>query len=519
MELTLDRYSVPFQEAIVGHMLNQGWFCSASITHIKAGWFTESKLITLFNLLKTFSEEYGRSPTKEEFHAYIRLKNFQGHEALQVKLDTCIASSFNLNRDYVGKEMTGWLRVNLFKNSLMEVIEKFNKNEPNDYVELLNSKVTQMKAISFLQDDAVDFSNPIQFYKDYTGSLDDCMTIGHPDFDELLNSHSKKASPSKLPDNIYGKRNYTLYGKGSLARGDTTMFIGPSNGGKTTAVISVLVANLLSQKHCLLVTHEQNYRDIMNKIYQCFFQKDKLETLEMEKLPDNEKTFLLQLANNILTKYLTYVPWVKAGNMYAEDVVDAIRQKNEFKREERQGPYGFDLVINDYPGKLSLRSASRNMQDHTVKTAVYDMFVSLATEEQFHMICPLQANREGYKKAKHAKEGGAMLSQGDVADAYNIVQRASNVITINASNEDKNAGIVRFLIDKSRSAATGQVFVTKTAYDKSTSISILNASTTYEETRPIAKEFLYNALGVSLASSVADMMNEQDKEVANDLLA
>ena len=218
--------------------------------------------------------------------------------------------------------------------------------------------------------------------------------------------------------------------------------------------------------------------------------------------PTPEESKEMQIAAPLLSEYLTYIPWVKSGSMYVEDVVDMIKEKNTYIKSKNNGK-GFDLVIDDYPGKLASRATGKNQADHAIKTHIYDQFVTLAIEEQFHMIVPLQSNRGGYKKAKELKSGSSLIDQSDVADAYNIVQRASNVITINSSKLDKEKQVVRYLIDKSRSSQTGKIFVSSTAFDRSTSHSILNASTTYSEGSPKDDISIYSVLGATETAKMA----------------
>lgn len=497
---TLEIFDLSFQEAIIGHMLEENWFCNKSLNQIKSGWFSDPNLATIFAAIQDFSQQYRRTPTPKELRDYTRTKFFTNHGTLHIKIDQCVASAGNIRRDYVSKVATGWLRLSKFKNYVAEAVNMYNKDDGIGAIYWIDNKIAEIKNTSFLSDDSMDFSNPMAFYKDFNKELDDCLTLGHPDFDELLRPGSKCLK--NPPENIYSKRHNKYYSKGSLGKGDTTMIIGPSNAGKTTTVISILVANILSEKHCLFVTHEQNARDIVDKIFQCFFQMSRQQLIN----PNEKESKEMQHAAAFLNTYLTYVPWVKSGGMYSEDVVDMIREKNSFLKSKNNGK-GFDLVIDDYPGKLGSRNTNKNQADHALKTYVYDQFVTLAIEEQFHVIVPLQANRGGFKKAKDLKSGGALIDQSDVADAYNIVQRASNVITINSSKVDKEKQVTRYLIDKSRSSQTGKIFVSSTAFDKSTSHSIFNASTTYSEGAPRDDVSIYAALGATESAKIATTLS------------
>ena len=77
--ITLEIFDLPFQEAIIGHMLEENWFCSKSITQIKSGWFSDPNLATLFASIQDFSQLYRRTPTPKELRDYVRTKFFNNH--------------------------------------------------------------------------------------------------------------------------------------------------------------------------------------------------------------------------------------------------------------------------------------------------------------------------------------------------------------------------------------------------------------------------------------------------------
>jgi KaiC/GvpD/RAD55 family RecA-like ATPase len=501
--ITMDKFDNSFQEAMIGHMLQAGWFASKSISLLKPGYFTDANLSVLFACVQKYHTEFKVSPTPEELKGYVYTTHFTTYTTLHTKIDHCIASSNNQSRDFVSKSATGWLKMIMFRNYLAEAAHMYNTKKSLDTIDWVDRAIAKVKECSFLHNESFDFSNPEKFYEGFNTEMSDCLTLGHPDLDELLLPGSKINAP--MPSNKFVARHQKHYSKGSLARGDTTMIIAPSNGGKTTAVISILVANMISGKKCLLVTHEQNARDIADKIYQCYFQMTRQQLMDPEMLKAERANAYAKFIND----HLTYVPWVKAGSMFVEDVIDMIKEKNAFMRGNSKNNKGYDLVIDDYPGKLSSRNTGKDLADHAVKTFIYDQFVTMAIEEQFHVITPLQANRGGFQKAKNLKEGSSMIDQADVADAYNIVQRASNIITLNASGKDKNAQIVRFLIAKSRSSATAKVFVSKTNYAMSTTHSVLNNSTTYDEGSPKEDTLIYSALKIG---AVHDAMLPEETE-------
>ena len=88
----------------------------------------------------------------------------------------------------------------------------------------------------------------------------------------------------------------------------------------------------------------------------------------------------------------------------------------------------------------------------------------LTKHYNFHGLFPVQANREGAKINRGDLD--RMLEMEDVAEAYNIVQGADNVITINRSVDNKESRIIKFYISKSRLSQTGNAFVSETKLEQ-----------------------------------------------------
>lgn len=448
-------FSSTWQEAIVGHMLKNKHFFIKCSEHLKFNWFQNPEIGYLFKTIQEFHSTEGRPPTEKELEGVIFQKNglitMSVANSYNAKIAISLASSVNIGLDKLTKDMTGWLRVVKLKETIIESTDMYNKRDYTKAIGLVNAKIAEIQRTTFEDDDSVIWDDGVEFFKNRKEENKDCLSIGHPAFDELLKRGSSKSDFGLAQDKVNRPEDtiVAMQSNGGLVKGDSTIIIGPSNSGKTTTVISVIVANVLCRKDVLYITHEQKWEDLKSKLFSCFLAKN---------IPDisNVADKVLNAAGAQFTKHLTYIPWIKSNKMFVEHVIARINQEQE-KRIASHGK-GYDLLVVDYPGKTkSLGSNSKGSVWESVD-AVYDQYINLCIEHRFHGIFPAQTNREGYKISKDATDL-RLVDMDNVGGSFGIVQKADNVITLNRfTSLMGNASVMVFNIVKSRTAETGYRF-------------------------------------------------------------
>jgi hypothetical protein len=125
--------------------------------------------------------------------------------------------------------------------------------------------------------------------------------------------------------------------------------------------------------------------------------------------------------------------------------------------------------VDDYPAKLStLQARGGNFNKRDIDLVVYNYFVQLALEYNFHSLLAIQTNREGAKVNKGNKDGEKrLLVMEDVSESYGPIQLATNVLSMNRDGQAKARNRLTFHIDKSRSNETGWAVVCRTNYGHS----------------------------------------------------
>lgn len=453
-DLTLSVFTDSQQDAIVGWMLTENTFFIKCMAQIESKYFTSVLNQSIFEVCSDFYSEYNRIPSVEEVKGQFNLRNHQDFRKYHDAVDLCMTTRGQHGLDAISRNMTGWMRTVKFAASLHKTERLYNSRDFSGAIRYLEKQTAEIRNTSFESDEKVVFNDATNFFNSQSEILDDCLTIGHPVFDGLLREGAKIKKPDMK------NRNPNAWTKGGLVKGDTTCILGPSNSGKTTTLTSIIIPNIIARKYVLYFTHEQKWEDIKTKLFMNVCRC----TVEELRNPTPDLKKAMKLYGDLLSEYLVYIPWIKAGDMWVESVLNEITLQQE-KLKADKGQY-FDMLVDDYPGKLKSKDM-KGRSNWEEQDYVYDQFVNAAMQWRTHAILPVQTNREGYKANRAGQSEGRVIDQADAAGSFGIMQKADNVITLNRSPKEQAEGYMRFYISKSRTQGAQTTFVTKTEFAKS----------------------------------------------------
>ena len=247
----------------------------------------------------------------------------------------------------------------------------------------------------------------------------------------------------------------------------------------TTTLITIASHNILANNDVLFMTHEGGPKDIRIRVLCSILTIQNLKRFENGEItPDDiwvDKMALFKLNKTeqgrkrigdiatLIDKKMIYNPYNKPG-MCIEDVEPIIRRLQE-ERTNDLGK-GFDLLISDYPAKLSTRQASHGgLQNWTAIQKVYDYYVQMAIEYHFHALTAIQTNKEGFK-VNQGRKGfeKRLLTPEDVAGSYDTTCLATNIITVNRDAEAGANDRLTYNVCKAKNARTGRAIVCKTKF-------------------------------------------------------
>jgi hypothetical protein len=442
-------FSDPKQEACLGYILfgegeqrNRNFFLQAQ-RHIKPDWFAEPFCQKICAAAMNFYKELGRIPSVSEVE---ESKDFRHMDQayinkIRLKIGMCQARMAEYGLDLIKRELTDWLHVIQAKKRVYEIQNHFNRKDTDKIVSTLQLAAREIADTNFDEDKCVvweDFS----VFDRQIAELNNALTFGIEGLDRLL-------TPAAT--------------KGSLLRGDTTVILAPSNIGKTTTLITIAVANVMQRKNVLFLSHEGRGDDLYDKFWCAILRCTKPQLYYMyrqySKNPEIREKMNYALA--FMKAHLTYIPVNKPGLM-VEEVAATIRRYQEDKKTKTG--FGYDMMLDDYPAKLSSvimtgREAARRHNDDYV----YNYFVQMALEFNWHCVDAIQTNRDGSKVNRGDED--RLVFMEDVSESWGPMTSATNVISINRTPRMEATGYVTYNICKSRSSERGWAVACKSRYD------------------------------------------------------
>jgi replicative DNA helicase len=441
------------QCAILGHTLRDKTFFLTCRTKILPEWFLDTRHGKVWKAALDFYTEFGRPPSRQELKGWRTLLTQENDVkgALQTVIDVCWVKSDEFGLDYLRTQLTEWYHAREYRVGVVESNRLYDSGEFKKSFDFIGQQVDIIRTQTFDEQTDLSFADPI-FTKD-DGELAGYLVESDRSYKNGLTTGLGILDAALTPD---GSENPALY------PGDTTVLLAPSNVGKTTALITMLRHNVQRQEPTLYLTHEGRPQDIREKVLCAILGKTKPELFALYKTGGGAAT--IRRMTEILGKYLTYIPFNRPG-MTVEEVSALIRRRQQ-ERVARFGT-GYRLLVDDYPAKLTTDNAkNKGLAQRNLDAHVYDYFVQLALENNWHSLLAVQTNRSA---SKDNREENRLLTMEDVRESWDVMTMATNVISINRNVESAQQNRVTFYVCKSRSSEVGRAIVARSNYAASLS--------------------------------------------------
>lgn len=456
------------QLALVGHCLLEEVFFLKCLQYIKPEWLSSDIIAAhIYKQIVQFYQEHKRIPQSgeellaEPFFTSQKSEDYQKYRAV---LMAAMEQTANHPLDVLRPKLTSFVKLMSFKGEVKEALVHLNKHNIDKSANTLAHAVKVYNEIEFDKREAVDFSDSI-------------------------NAFTKKAEEefistgSKTLDSMLG---------GGLVRGENLAVLAPTFTGKSRYLITLIRHLLVDNRKVLFITHEDNPEKIKKRIISavvgigvyeltCYLRnegvmmpafpngtKGNLKVHELGNLNTEDGRQLyeavvseIKRAIELIEKNLTFIHWVKSGQMYVENVLaEARRLHLELKAKNGMG---FDVFIDDYPQKLETRT--KHELTRSKIAYVYEQFNVFAGEMNIAMVYAVQVNRNAAKQMKSG-EAESSVSLEDVGEAYAVSQNANMAVSLNRNPDDVQAGVLRIAVIKARDNSQNQMLFTRSAYNE-----------------------------------------------------
>ncbi|MBQ1571572.1 MAG: hypothetical protein IIZ78_10640 [Clostridiales bacterium] len=231
---------------------------------------------------------------------------------------------------------------------------------------------------------------------------------------------------------------------GGLHEDSMTIFLAPTNVGKTLSFCSVAASLLLMNKRVLYITMEDSELKIYQRIAQNLMDltQTELKTMTKEAFMKRFNMMKQRCMNGKLM--IRHYPEFSTNPMMINAYIKELKEKNKFVPEVVIVDYIGCMVPNGKPGK--------DMNDNTRLMLVAMQMRAIATTYHFPLLTGAQVNRGGY--------GSADIGLDDVASSFDQVTKADAIFAITQPPELKAGGMYKVALVKTRYGINGPTVTT-----------------------------------------------------------
>jgi hypothetical protein len=459
-------FSVAKQDALLGHLLFDEKFFLQGRDLITPELLVDPWAAKTWSHALSFNSRWNRPPSEAELRESSDVMSEE--QGARNKVYAKIAQAKDAMRRYgldvLRTELDSWIHGAIYRRGVEESAKLFHKGKFKDAFQRMRDASRSIDNISFTETAEVDFSSGLAFLEHQRLESAKALTFGVTAMDRLL-----------LPSNKTG----------SLLPGDQTILLAPTNIGKSSAMITIARHNILRGKSVLYFTHEGRSSDLQEKIWKSVLNVNTQQLYDMQTTEDGRRR--LANAQAYLSRFLTYIP-IHRPSLTVEELDGIIRRCFD-KRMAKYGT-GYDLVVDDYPAKLTTIQASQgNMQRRQKDEHVYDYMNRQASEMGYHNLVAIQGNREASRINRREKgHEERLLTPEDVAESFGAMMVGTNVISINRDPSAVANHRLTYFIGKSRSSETGWAVVCRTNYSHCMTHSDDMGATWYRGTSPLSEQ-------------------------------
>lgn len=255
--------------------------------------------------------------------------------------------------------------------------------------------------------------------------------------------------------------------RGGFGKGELTVVIAPTGGGKSTFLINFGVNALLMGKKVVHYSFEMNTSIVALRYDSNIMGMPLEEFVEVEELPGGKKR--MNIKDSIRGKLAT----LKADYLQPNSglIVKQYPSRQATVASIRShltslNARGFipDLIICDY-GDIMKPTVKRSEKRYELEE-IYSELRALAMQFQCPVITASQTNREGWSSE--------MVTLKHIAESYSKSNEVDLALCLSRTSKDKVRGVARLLIAKNRNGKEGLVFPCR-YFDSIYKIDLLNA--------------------------------------------
>jgi putative sterol carrier protein len=388
------------------------------VPYLRFSIFDVSENVDLVKYIKKFKEKYDKFPSAKE--ARLTLKNADVIDHLQTILKV---ETSEYNTEMILSEAEEYIRQRCIMDVCFKVAEKVS-NEDMSGVDNAPDEMREALAFSFDNTVGLDIFDEESEDKifDHFHNTDFVISSGLDSLDELI--------------------------EGGFHEKTLTLFLAPTNMGKSLIMGALGVNNLFQDKKVLYITCEMSEFKISERVLANALGIGVKDLKRMSKGGFHEA--LVKSRNKFKGKFV-----VKEYSTGACTVADIRNVIKELKLKKNFEP---DIIYIDYIGIMSSTVKSKNDNTYTSQKRITEEVRGLAIDLGLPIVSAIQTSRSGIGKDE--------LDLTDISDSIGTAFTADIIIAVTQSDELRASFKYRWEIIKNRHGLNNQGIAVKVDYDR-----------------------------------------------------
>lgn len=403
-------FSRNFQLSILHYMLKDLHFVSKCSEFLKKSDFA-NELSWFFGVFADHYRNFGAPATRNHIESEIKK-----HEEAKVQSEyyQTLDDIYRVEYDpkAIRESMTAFIQASVYVGSIHKINNAYNTKKYKKAWEDLTETVKQITNIDFNRDDLDHFGNSDEYMALAAEQLKNAIPIGIKIIDDAM--------------------------FGGMMMGTWTTFLGASGAGKSMLMPNLAFHAAVRGKKTFVTIHEDDLIPTKMRYLSRFSGIPYKKLMEGAHNLTPEENAARKKADDNLNQHVC-IRTMFTDNSYVESVIDQVKRLKE--------KWDFDLFLCDYPQCLGSRAFKDQSAVRLINEHVILQLKQMCLDLRLVGAGGAQVNRSGNEKNQESSE---LLRTTDVAEAFGIIKKSDNVITINRSDMNKQKNEVVFLLAKSR---------------------------------------------------------------------
>lgn len=391
-------------------MMSEVRFTARCVTYLKEGYFS-GELRWFFRKIIDLYGDMRVPPSSHTIEAEIS-KHTDIEEMSKYSKELAEILKTSPQPDYIKRELTGFIRANLFVGAYREAAQLYNSGNKDDAYQITSRHLEDLIRVDFEKERMTIFGD-------------------HKELIDIASKQRGNAIPTGILaiDEAMG---------GGLFPQTWTTFLGGSNSGKSMLMANLAYYAVMAGKKVFVTIHEDEELPTKLRYLSRFSGIPFTKLMAPYSYLTQDDKEQLEAADAVLKEH------VILRFMYGtESTVEAVQQAARLLHKD----WAFELFLCDYGQCLTTARFKSLDNTRLLQEFVYSELKQLCLELNCAGAGGAQVNRLGHQTAK---KGTDYLRSTDVGESWGIVKKSSNVITINRSDEHIKNNRIVFLLDKVR---------------------------------------------------------------------